>query len=582
MSLIEWTRLPGETVEDAVAMLLCSENFEATQVRPGRGDGGIDVFVPTAPNFSGRDVYQVKRYAENLNSSQQRKIRRSLDQVVETATKQGWTITSWWLVLPLNPTPGNIAWFTKMSKELPFKTHWVGLNRIEFLSASHPQVVDYYLRDGRERLQEQTDRLVGLLSGRRDRSKGDPMAPIDIIDDVRDVYRLINQYDPFYRYELSLTAEPPSQSTAESSPPGLVAVAGYGSNDGWVNVSIIARSLAATIEKPVTGHFTVSIQSDDSALSDFRKFVEYGTPVALPAGFAKVKLDLPGGLGGDEIDGSLQFSPATSGVENVAERELIIAMLTPDSKPLAELELSLIEATEGIEGGRRTVWIDSPGFVQIEMLSNKDLEITLNFKISVDVGGKRPDDVVSSLEFLANLHGSNMMGLAQAFGPRKFTIGTIDSEREQDPDFFRFAKLAKAIRSLQQHTSDRLLFPRAFTGEQALAILDAERIMSGESVTVTWAGFKVDRDPSSDPSEWVSFEVGDEAELRLIRDIDFELDGQIHVVGKQAALMRGAVSEVTAESVRFEPLENEDQATLVRFDGEADTGRVHSRRVDEN
>jgi hypothetical protein len=42
--------------------------------------------------------------------------------------------------------------------------------------------------------------------------------------------------------------------------------------------------------------------------------------------------------------------------------------------------------------------------------------------------------------------------------------------------------------------------------------------------------------------------------------------------------MRGVVSEATAESVRFIPA-SEDSATLVRFDGEADVGRVHSRRT---
>ncbi|OZD68897.1 hypothetical protein CH263_08335 [Rhodococcus sp. 06-1059B-a] len=578
MSLIEWTRLPGESVEDVVAMLLCSENFEATQVRPGRGDGGIDVFVPTAPNFARRDVYQVKKYAQNLSSSQQRKISRSLDEVVKTAKAQGWTITSWWLVLPLNPTPGNIAWFTKMTKDLPFETHWVGLNRIEFLAATYPQVVDYYLRDGRERLQDQTNRLVGLLTGRRDRSGSEAMAPIDIIDDVRDVYRLINQHDPFYRYEISLTAEPPRPTIAESSPPGLVAIAGYGSDDGWVNVSIIARSLAALEKSPLSGALAIAIEGDNSTLAEFRKFVEYGTPVSLPAGFAKVKLDLPGGLGGDQLDALVSLTPATSGLEGVAERELIIAMLSAEGNPLAELELRLTEVTEGLEGGRRTVWVDAAGFVQLEMLAMQYPDITFNFTISVDAGGKRPGEIVDSLQFLANLHGSNNIGLAQAFGPRKFTVGTINSEREQDPDFRRFAKLAEALRGLQDHTSDRLLFPTTFTGEQALAILEANKLMSGESVTATWTGFKVDRDQNSDPSDWIAFGVGDEADLRLSREIEIELDGQLHVVGKQAALMRGLVSEATAESVRFIPA-SEDSATLVRFDGEADVGRVHSRRT---
>ncbi|MDT2006668.1 restriction endonuclease [Rhodococcus opacus] len=124
MSPIPWTRLSGEAVEDAVAMLLCAENFEATQVRPGRGDGGIDVFVPTSDDLSVREIYQVKRYSENLTSSQKRKIKRSLDQVVKTADDQGWTISIWRLVLPLNPTPNDLNWLSGLADEHPFPCRW--------------------------------------------------------------------------------------------------------------------------------------------------------------------------------------------------------------------------------------------------------------------------------------------------------------------------------------------------------------------------------------------------------------------------------------------------------------------------
>ena len=39
-------------------------------MRPGQGDGGIDVFVPNTDVPNARVVFQVKRYASNLTSSQ--------------------------------------------------------------------------------------------------------------------------------------------------------------------------------------------------------------------------------------------------------------------------------------------------------------------------------------------------------------------------------------------------------------------------------------------------------------------------------------------------------------------------------
>jgi predicted AAA+ superfamily ATPase len=81
---VEWTRQSGEDVEAVVAMLLCSRYPNAVRVRPSQGDGGIDVFVPGPAGFGAeRAVYQVKKFSENLTSSQKRKIKRSYQRVVD-------------------------------------------------------------------------------------------------------------------------------------------------------------------------------------------------------------------------------------------------------------------------------------------------------------------------------------------------------------------------------------------------------------------------------------------------------------------------------------------------------------------
>lgn len=576
MPLIEWTRLPGEAVEDAVAMLLCGENFDATQVRPGKGDGGIDVFVPATADWSRRDVYQVKRYAENLTNSQKRKIAGSLRQAIKTAEEEKWTISSWWLVLPLNPTPGNLAWFTELMKDLPFDAHWVGLNRVEFLAAKHPQVIDYYLRDGRERLQEQTDRLTAIVSGRIDRQSGEALQPFDTIGDLRDIYKAMNEYDPHYRYEISMTSESPSQESLPKSP-GLVGVASYGSSDdGWVNVSIFARSLAATIKRPITGEFQLHLPDDGPYRQEYQKFINYGTPVSLPPGSAKVKLDLPGGLGGDLFDAAISLGASTEVMDHFDDRELIFAMLSPERESLAEIELKLDEATVGQAGGRRTVWKDKPGFISIEILAMDYPDLTANVSITVDVAGKKPGEIVISLEFLANMHSDNMIGLAQTFGPREFTVGTINEERQKDLDFVRWAKIARALTSIQEHTSTRLVFPNTCTGDQARKIIDAARMLSGTPISVTWQPFGVNRDPNIE-SDWIKYEVDDEVDLRVISNIEIEIDGVSHVVGKQATLMRAVVAESSDETVRFKPAESNIHASMVRFDGDAEHRRVQVR-----
>ena len=91
-------------------MLICSMYPDAVRVRPSQGDGGIDVFVPGEAGFAKeRAVYQVKKYSENLVSSQKRKIKGSFHRVVETSEKEGWRITEWHLVMPLDLTGQNLV-----------------------------------------------------------------------------------------------------------------------------------------------------------------------------------------------------------------------------------------------------------------------------------------------------------------------------------------------------------------------------------------------------------------------------------------------------------------------------------------
>ncbi|MFC9356440.1 restriction endonuclease [Rhodococcus sp. NPDC057014] len=579
MSLIEWSRLPGEAIEDAVAMLLCAENFEATQVQPGKGDGGIDVFVPISDDLSIREIYQVKRYSKRLTSSEKRKIKNSLDKVVNTAKDQGWTISVWRLVLPLNPTPNDLRWLDTLSKDHLFPCRWVGLNRIEALVAKHPQITDYYLRDGRERLQQQMDRLTAIIARRETRESGEELRPIDVTSDLRSIYSALNECDPHYRYEISMTANPPSASSdAPANSPGLVAIFSTGSEGSWVNVSIFARSLAAMEKRPITGTFKVNVPSDAPVRESYDKFINYGTPVSLPSGLATVNLDLPGGLGG-EINEPVVTIGASTKIEDQdeAERDLVVAILSPDEGVLAEIEVKQVEVTVGQAGGRRTVWTDEPGFITLEILAKKYPDLTANISIQVAASGEKPAAIVSSLEFLANMHKPNTMAISQAFGPRNFATGSSEL-KEKDGDYSRLAKLARALATIQDYTSTRIRFPEIVTGEQAINIIDSAKILSGNPISATWDRVKIDRDTNADP-ETFSYEVGDEVDLRLIRDIAIELDQRVLVVGRQAALMRGVVKEFTAETAVFEPAQENPKATLIRFDGDEEVNLVQARPV---
>lgn len=146
MSRIPWTTYDGEDIERVIAVMLCSENPSVVAVRPGRGDGGLDVIVPSGDGA--HDVYQVKKFAQNLTDSQKRQIEKSFTRVLKTAEADAIKISNWYLTMPLNPTPGNRTWFDEMTKDAPFGCEWRGLVYCERLVTDHENVVDYYLCSG--------------------------------------------------------------------------------------------------------------------------------------------------------------------------------------------------------------------------------------------------------------------------------------------------------------------------------------------------------------------------------------------------------------------------------------------------
>ena len=555
-------------------MLLCSIYPNAWRVRPGRGDGGVDIFVPLDPSRHRRKVFQVKRYATNLTSGQKREIKRSFNRVVKSANDEGWEIDSWTLVMPLDPTPGNESWFSTFTGSAGFPCDWMGLNRVEHLASKNPKVVDYYLHDGRERLQEQTDRLAGILAGRANRSVGEPLQPIDVRDDLLDIYRAINEYDPHYRYEISMTAQPPERT--DGIQPGLVAVTGYGSEgNGWVNVSVFATSMAALEERPLSGNLTIYQPETGSDLEeDFRRFLDYGTPLNLPEGQSLVDFPLPGGLGTSSTRGTLSISPVDVIDSADPSLNLLVGVLSPEGATISELKVKRAEGSQGFNGGYRTVWRDLAGLLRLEILISPDGEGAMNVRYEGDFAGFAPSDVVDALTFWAHAHAPNSVGLSRAYGPREYeTMRTSELTGAPDREMKAIARSARDLSTIQDHTPHRLVMPPKMSRKEALEVNRIAQILSGTPVSGTWSRFSVDLHADND----LALTVGDEIMVSIVRSLDLELNGVTVVVGKEMCLVTGRIAVLNESKLKIVPIEDGAEGSTVvqfRFDGAEEPGRV--------
>lgn len=574
MGRVEWTRLSGEEIEAVVGMFICSDFPNAVRVRPSQGDGGVDIFVPGPEGFAKqRAVYQVKKFAENLTSSQKRKITRSFTTVVETSQEEGWEITDWHLVMPLDLTDHNLAhWFDELTKDVGFPCETHGLLYCDTKAAQYPKIVDYYLHDGKDRLQAAMGDLTAILARRSGRQQDDPLIATDVMPDLRSIYGALNEHDPFYRYEFSVSDSPPPAET--SGEPGLVGVHATQYESVWIAIKIYALSTAALEEAPVGGRVQITVPDGDGELREqIQKFIDYGAPVTMPLGTVSGSLGLPGGLGGEFEGGGLQVLAAPED-PNSEPAKLSLAVLEPESDTvIASTTIRRTELSAG-ERGLRSLFADQAELFTLEMLTTAGrLDGTMVLGVEYDLAGRRPGELVDGLKVLAAWRAPNRLAFAPTFGPRDYgVVATIDTDR--DGDSARWARVCESLATIQNHVSVLLRMPAEMSGKEAANIVRAAKLVSGETVTGPVSGeFSVNH-PAEELS--VDRQHGRVYEFIAIKDISIELGDETIKIGKQALFFRGTYTEITTDKSTIKPI---GEGISARYTGDLEVTRVLARRV---
>lgn len=570
MARVEWTRQLGEDVEAVVAMLLCSRYPNAVRVRPSQGDGGIDVFVPGPAGFGGeRAVYQVKKYCENLNSKQKREIKRSYRRVVDTSRKEGWRITAWHLVMPLDLTDKNLGWLNEVTADAEFPCETNGLAFCDTLAAHYPKVIDYYLRDGKDRLQAEMNNLTAVLSGRKNRQENDALVPADVMPDLASIHKALNACDPFYRYDFAVSDDPPPKERAPGDP-GSVGVYAIQHDSVWISIRIFALSLAAVEERPISMQFRLTIpEGDDKLRQQVQKFIDYGAPLSMPEGTISGSLDLPAGLGGPIDGGSLHVMAVVDAVD-AEQTKLTLAMLPPDNDTvIASTAIRRTYFSFGQGGGFRSLWTDSADLFTIEMLANGS-QVKMNLQVNYNLAGRRPADIVDSLRFLAAMHAPNRLGFGLTYGPPDFSIAD-EAPGQPDSAAKRWAEIADALIRIQDHVTVLLRMPAEMTEKQAGGIIEAAKLVSGEALSGELSGaFTVHHTDAEIPPP-VAHELDKVYEFVAIKSIKIALGGDVIPVGKETLFFLGRYLEVGDESSRIEPV---SEGVSIRYTGNVEVGRV--------
>ena len=506
MTRVEWTRTEPGDIEHLVSMLLCRENPSAVRIRPSRGDGGIDVLAP-ARDGPGVAVYQVKSFSSNLTQGQKAQAERSFRRVLEYSRNRGLQVTEWYLTLPVDPTKENLEWLSSFTSGHGIKAEWRGLNFLDALAGTYPSVIDYYLRDGADRLQAALESLTTVLrmsmhigsaaSGAEEsaRSLAGPLQPSEAVGTLRALYAALNEHDPHFSYAYSVDCDRPEVSDQ----PGLVAAVQDGDGKSWVTFKVFARCAESLVERPVPLSLTITAEPGSDLGRDIEAFDKYGTPFTALAGTADAEIGLPGGLGGTITGGSVRLEPAAK--TRTAGHDIRLQVVDRAGEIIAETLVHMEPPTTGpSRRGARVHGVEQHGVFTFEVLTDLDAQ-TVSFTLRPgDLTGTPPGRALAGLRLLREFRPPNGLRIAAPFGPATHRPEPIPQGTEP-PAGDMLVDLVEALAAIQDHTTAQLLIPdlAKLTRSEAHRILRIGDLIRGAAISTPWEEFAVHLRPGASP-----------------------------------------------------------------------------------
>lgn len=496
MSPVSWTTLDPNVCEDMIAIMMCRENPDIVRIRPSQGDGGIDLIRMTG---AGWVVDQIKYFPLNLTSAQKNQIKSSFAEVQKFASSQGAHIAEWHLVIPLDPTKENyLDWFNdELTKDAGFPCAWRGLSYVEGLAGSYPEVVDYYIGNGKTRVEELIAQMVtafGLVKQSDEVAHSGQLQPLDAVDGLRAIYMALNANDPLYRYSFAVDHAMPALPPDE---PYMVAATQIETETAWVTFKIYARFGDAVNVRPIPINLTVTVPQGSEMAQALQDYGKFGSPVSITSGEGvelNVALDLPGGLGGVHTSGTATIGPMQ--VANIAPGHRRMQILDPASRELATARINMEEATAGFAGeGVRWVATEEHGVFKIEI--RIDLaEQTSSFTLSGgELAGKRPAEVLAGLRLVAAFRAPNLLRFAPPYGPiTHAAVPLSGGDPASGPWLEGIVKLVEALAIIQEHTAVQITVPTLgqLTDEIGNELIGIAHILEVQQEQSTWTGFACD------------------------------------------------------------------------------------------
>lgn len=553
MARVEWSALSGDEVEAVLSNLLYNAHDRALRIRPSQGDFGIDVIVPNQINPKTWDVYQIKKFAHNLTSSQKGQIEASFRRILMGLVRRDVPLNNWYLVTPLDPTLENLLdWFKEVPEEAikalaadkdlkltdteegkirawltePGRViDWKGLDFCQKLASEYPYVVDYYLHGGADRLRGAVADLAQLLGVDMKTQRGDSetqpgegsaalLEPGEIREHFLRLDRILDT-DPHFRYGNSIDVHRP----ALQPEPGLVAATQESiPGDRWLTFKIYQRSAQSLDERPIPLELEFNFQGSPEDRERFEIWRKFGKPFEAAASF---KAELPGGLRREASTARVRMFPAEGGETKYSNRLRIVG---PDRSVLAEIRFAMASTRGADSSGVWAHGTDDSGTLDTESFLDATAQSAqVNFTIR-PLTGLGASKSLAAVAFASHLSSPNVLQIAGEYGPFHDYHPIPSSEPLVDPAIERFVR---ALAIIQTRTTTPILIPdlETLSANDEYAIQRAASLIEGHTVVGTWADMRFDINSDID------FNPAEQYQIAATQPLVVPINGQDLVLG---------------------------------------------------
>ena len=469
---IPWTRYSGEDVESVLATFISLEERNAIKIRPSRGDGGIDLIVYLDAETV--DVYQIKKFAENLKSSQKAQIENSWKELSATTADLRVKINSWHLVMPLDPTNENLKWAKELVEPFGTKLIWDGLSRVDGWASKHPEVVDYYFSNGKEEVSEYAAKLLSMAN------LPDCSDPAILENRLRDLCSHLDKLDPYYAYSVHVLSEYDKRDDLCPRVPGVVmSQILITPGAGRITVDVIEKTPIASMLHPLTFSVKIIAGTDDEK-EQAQNYIEYGMPFAsLPAEVIDQSYQLPVGLSCDGFRRGIIKSLDLKTSNCIRSASLFW-------EGCGELQLIVDRATHGTKGAFFSAH-DATETFRLNLKWNASQPGgTINYEFSFNnLADKRSRDVARSYRFLSEAIDKKVDLRINGTSALYFYLGIRDDLIDLVNKIY---SLAVALETVNRAADYEMPFPDIYktTKGEIAYIRDVARLLNGESVVYGW------------------------------------------------------------------------------------------------